>query len=200
MPWPKKGNKAFQGKGGGKFVQPKSIFFWPFPQHASAFKTAADMVIDAYEAAPRAPHHDEIIFPVAYLYRHSLELKLKNILEFALKLGMVERAEADRVVNEHDLAKLWTNVKRVITKRWKDADPTPVSAVEAIINEIHQLDPNSQVFRYASDRSGRLNRYKRLPDLISVGNLRQTMDGVYTFLDCVLTDFIESLEAMSGNY
>lgn len=70
--WPSKRIRAFSsaktGKS-GKAFDLKSVY-WRFPQHANAFKLAGDMVIDAYDGARRVPHHDELFFPVAYLYRH----------------------------------------------------------------------------------------------------------------------------------
>lgn len=182
FPWPKKGNKAFASAESGKSFHLKSIF-WSYPQHAGAFKLAAEMVIDRYEDDPESPYHDELLFPVAYLYRHCLEIKLKDLIRVGIAVKFFKRADVKDVLNDHNLAKLWTKVKKLVAHRWPNEDPTPLNAAEAIVNEFHQADPNGQVFRYDRDNGGRPHRYDKLPEFISLAKLRNTVDGVYTFLD-----------------
>ena len=87
--WPSKRNRAFSSAKSGKGSKAFDLesIYSRFPQHANAFKLAADMVIDAYDGARRVPHHDELFFPVAYLYRHFLELKLKSLIRVARDQG-----------------------------------------------------------------------------------------------------------------
>lgn len=67
----RKGRKAFAFTKQGKFFHLKSTLLSPmYPQHAEAFKIAADMILDSHEAATRGPHKDRLLYPVQYLYRH----------------------------------------------------------------------------------------------------------------------------------
>ena len=77
----RKGMKAFASTKDGKFFHLQSTLVSPmYPQHAEAFKIAADMILDAHEAATRGPHHDRLLYPVLYLYRHCLESVLSAII------------------------------------------------------------------------------------------------------------------------
>jgi hypothetical protein len=202
IPWPKRGNKAFASSADGKFFHLPSSQFWHLPQHSEAFKLAAEMIINSHENAPRSPHHDELSFPVAYLYRHCLELKLKKITMIGIHLNILQRSDKilDLLNKKHGLAKLWTKAKAVINERWAGAEQESPKAVEAVINEFHQADPSGQAFRYCTDSNGKRFRHERLPDHISLATLRETMDAVCTFLDACYDGLDDSLQAMSGNY
>src|SRR5689334_18233937 len=89
MPIPrlKPGMKLFvSGTNEGKFFHlhhavMSSPFYPPLP---GAFKLAADMILDAHLAA-NGSHNDILLFPVLYLYRHCLELKLKDLLLLGIR-------------------------------------------------------------------------------------------------------------------
>ena len=55
-----------------------------YPQHAEAFKLSADMILDAHQSA-KGPHRDTLLFPVLYLYRHCVELKLKDLIFLGIR-------------------------------------------------------------------------------------------------------------------
>ena len=74
------------------------------------------------------------------------------------------------------------------------SDPAPCKATEAVINELHQSDPNGQVFRYAADKNGKPHRYERLPDHINIAALKKTMDGVYNFLEATWSALEDDLQ------
>lgn len=77
----RKGMKAFTASKTGKFFHVQSTLLTPFyPGHAEAFMLAADMVLDSHETATTRPHNDQLLYPTIYLYRHSLELKLKELI------------------------------------------------------------------------------------------------------------------------
>src|SRR5262245_10986134 len=93
LPWPKQGDKAFSSKGRGKSFNVPNVSYWPLPQHASAFLNAANMLVCTYEEAPQRPYHDNLVFPVVYLYRHFLELKLKDLITLGVRAGLLKRDE-----------------------------------------------------------------------------------------------------------
>lgn len=68
----KKEMKAFTYTKRGKFFHLQSaILSSPiYPKHAEAFKTTADMALAWHESVKQRPHHDALLFPVLYLYRH----------------------------------------------------------------------------------------------------------------------------------
>jgi len=197
LPWPKRGDKAFAPADDGKYFHlPKQAYLY-LPQHADAFQLAAEMILDAHLESDSRFNHDELIFPVAYLYRHCIELQLKRIIDYGRKLDLLEDSEKlQEVIGGHNLAKLWTRAKFVINAHWEDAEQNSPKAVEAIINEFHQVDPNGQVFRYSRDKDNKPHQYEGMPSSTDVANLRDTMAGVLNFFGGCIDGLDHSLEAM----
>lgn len=200
MPWPKKGNKAFVSDGEGKSFHLER-FHYPYPLKPEAFQIAAEMVIDQCKEHDRFTYRYEIFFPVAYLYRHGIELYLKDIITTGIHMQFFKRSEVDDALENHNLAKLWTRAKKLLQDRWSTADQSPLKAVEAVVNEYHQADPNGQVFRYDEDKNGKRHKYESLPNHISLDTLRKTMDGVFSFLDatssCLRDDLSNMFDSIS---
>lgn len=103
--WARKGNKAFVSGGEGNSFHVAATS-WHFAQHAEAFKIAAEKVIDACEEDERRSYRDELFFPVAYLYRHCLELRMKDIITTGLHMHFFTRDEVSEAMDGHNLAKL----------------------------------------------------------------------------------------------
>ena len=180
MPWPVKGNKVFTAVGEGKRFDLSSTL-WRYPEHAEAFLTAAEMVIDSYD--DNRLRADDLFFPVAYLYRHCLELKLKDMIRVGIDIHFFQKAKVEKILAEHNLAKLWTQVKKLLQDAWPGADQSPLQGIEAVVNDFHQVDREGQAFRYATDKSGKRHRHEKLPKAISVVALREVMEGVFSLLD-----------------
>lgn len=193
--WPKKGNKAFASAQDGAYFHIPSVRSF-YPQHATSFKEAAEIVLDKCEADGDRPANDIFVFPVLYLYRHGIELNLKAIIKVGVGLEFFKKEDVDEDLAWHNLAKLWNHAKKLLLHRWSTADPAPLNATEAVINELHQSDPNGQVFRYATDKNGKPHRYEKLPDHISVVRLKKTMDGVFNFLEATWSGLQEDLQTM----
>lgn len=200
FPWPKRGDKAFVAAPEGRDIHVPSIqsFPWTFPQHAAAFKTAAETIIEACETGPRASHPDELFFPVAFLYRHCFELKLKDLIRVGICLRFFQPDDMEWTSKAHGLAQLWTPVRRLLINEWPDEDPTPLLATEAVIHELHEADPTGQVFRYDRDTEGDPHRHEKLPEFVSLGNLRSTFDNVYAFLECCESCLRDNLSGWNG--
>lgn len=186
--WPSKRNRAFSSAKSGKGSKAFDLesIYSRFPQHANAFKLAADMVIDAYDGARRVPHHDELFLPVAYLYRHFLELKLKSLIRVARDQGFFrnDQRRIQRILGRHDLLDLWTQVRKFLEDGWPGGPSGPLDGVENVVKQFHKADPDGQTLRYDRDKAERkLNRPDKLPHFIWLRTLRRTMDGVYRLLD-----------------
>ena len=181
---PKKGMKAFKATKSGKFFHVRSTLLSPFyPGHAEAFKLAADMVLDSHEGATSGPHNDKLLYPTIYLYRHCLELKLKDLILLGVRIGNFTRDEKlNDILSRHELTRLWTKVKRFLQVNYPE-DTEQVSAVEAVVQEFHQIDRDGQTMRYDRDTNLRKRNYEHVPSHISITNLRETMEKVYSYLD-----------------
>lgn len=197
FPWPKKGDKLFvEEPNPDEKAFHLGAYMWGGHQHGPAFKAAADMVIAGAEEAPPGEYRDDILHPVAYLYRHALELKLKEIVRYGIQMYCYKKADVVEILGEHNLAKLWTKAKLAIMHRWPDGDPAPVKAVEAVVNEMHQADGDGQKWRYGADKYGRPHRHDGLPEFVSLTSLRKTMDNVFSFLDACGGGIADGIQSM----
>lgn len=181
---PKKGIKAFKATKTGKFFHVQSTLLSPFyPGHAEAFKLAADMVLDSHEGTILGPHNDKLLYPTIYLYRHCIELKLKDLILLGVRVGNLIRDEKlEEILTHHELTKLWTKAKRFLQLNYPE-DKEQVSAVEAVVQEFHQIDKDGQTMRYDRDTNLRKRKYDHVHSHISITNLRETMETVYSYLD-----------------
>jgi hypothetical protein len=178
----KKGMKAFTFTKEGKFFHLQSTKLSPmYPQHAEAFKVAADLILDSHEAAVGGPHNDKLLYPVLYLYRHALELKLKDLVMLGVRCGDLAFADVEETLGAHELCPLWTKARLFLSKHYPEDKQLPI--IEAIIQEFHQVDRDGQTLRYDRQKDLRKRGYEKLPQYISVTNLRTTMDAVYSHLD-----------------
>lgn len=183
--WPSKGIRAFssvQSGKSGKSFHLNSIL-WHDPQHAAAFKAAAEMVIDKHEETRRPSYQHELFFPVTYLYRHCIELKLKKLVRLGVARKVFTRNEVKKELDRHDLMQLWLKVRELLEQTFPGESPDPLSGVENVIKQFHKADPDGQTLRYAHAKNGKRNVPRKLPELIRLSTLRKTMDAVYNFLD-----------------
>jgi hypothetical protein len=201
IPWPQKGDRAFVSADEGKSLR-LNHYPAPYPLKPQAFKIAAEMVIGQCREDDPFRYRDEMFFPVAFLYRHGLELLMKDIIYTGIHMNFFKRHDVEKVLADHNLAKLWSQAKKLLIDRWPGAHQTPLKATEAVINECNQADPNGQVFRYDEDKNGRPYRHETLPKSISLDEMRKTMDGVFAFLDttasCLRDDLSNMMDAARG--
>ena len=199
----KPGMKLFvPGTNAGKFFHLHSAVLTapissPLP---GAFKLAADMIIKEHIDAKES-HSDRLLFPVLYLYRHCMELKLKALLLLGIRTGFFTGVAADVILDEsegiigqHRLSALWNKAKEFLAHSYKN-DPQ-ITIAESMINDLHQIDIDGQTLRYDREKGTlRLRRPKfeqfgekqphpvyRIPETIDIANLRQSMDCLFAYL------------------
>ena len=136
------------------------------------------MIVASSETSDLNP--DDLVFPVAYLYRHHLELILKELVRLGIRLGALDRCE--EAMGGHNLHKLWNKAKQLILQVWPDSPDTDLQAVEQVILEFHKLDPSGQAFRYARDKDGG-QHLAGAPERVGLNNLKSVVDAVSAFLD-----------------
>ena len=181
--WPRQGDRAFALDGSPADPLLVAAFILPSAgAYAVGFKDAADKVVEAAASEDRNP--DLLFFPVAYLYRHSLELSLKHIVRMSARSGAISlpESELDELLGGHNLYCLWRQTRAAIEAVWPDGDKSDTDAVEKIILEFHGLDKSGQAFRYPTDKSGRPH-LSSAPKCVSLQNLKKAFDTVDRFLD-----------------
>lgn len=146
-----------------------------------------------------------MVFPAIFLYRHCIELTLKEIILNTWEyLGI-----SPRFPNGHDLSKLWKICRKYLKKVDKLVDPQATksqediefyNSLEADINKFAEIDPDSQHFRYPVDSHGNpiilnekllIELWRELPELVE--RINYNLDGISTGIYQILQDKYDAL-------
>lgn len=159
----------------------------------SAYKDAADFLVEALRKGGDGNHSDRFLFPILYLYRHALELELKEIIRLGIRLGDVPNPKSiEKKLGGHSLLELWKLVESLMTKHWPEGNQSDLIAAKSILTELHRLDNDGQHLRYWMDKEKKPYIYP-LPDLIDLSHLRAVFDGLWSMLEGTETAFMEDL-------
>lgn len=146
------GNPTIAYLGG---ITQRAYTFWDL---AEAFKITGDILVDQVIGRKFEAH--ELVYPVLYNYRHSLELYLKHF---------VYKSEADNI---HPLHALLEKFEKYIVSRHGTKVP---NEFRKLILEIHDFDNNEETFRYPelvkSNSKGDMGEFR-----ISFPDIRKKMD------------------------
>jgi len=145
--------------------------------YAEGFKQAADQLVDdLVEGRTHAP--DLIAYPILFLYRQYLELRLKELIIVSGKL----LGETYAVPPHHKLMTLWVEVRPRLERVWPGVSAKKYhDAIEERLRQVCRVDPESYAFRYPVDTHGRPSVAD--PGNISLGHLKDEMAGISTILD-----------------
>lgn len=154
--------------------------------YASGYRRGAEILTDYVHETH--DEQDSLIYPVLFLWRHHLELKLKGIARKASGL-LGQSWEPD---NQHDLSQLFTSARNLFEacftkfgERVPRADSDPVKAA---LDRFRATDMKSMAFRYPEDLKGG----KHLEGVTHINfdvvykhmtALSDTLDGIDTALD-----------------
>jgi len=121
----------------------------PMDLYASGYKDAGDRLVEYVLA--KATDQDVLIYPIVFLYRQYVELRLKEII----KHGRILLEEGSDFPQHHKIWDLWCTAKKIITKVFENEnDPLDLGYAEHVIREFSQIDPDSFSFRYPIDKQG----------------------------------------------
>ncbi|MGH7451463.1 MAG: hypothetical protein ACRENG_08980, partial [bacterium] len=156
-PWPRKGDVLF--KSDNDWSNNACLNFLHSSQelylYAHGYKQAADILVDHISATKR--DQDILVYPIVFLYRHCIELYLKEIITE----GNILLDEPKEMPTGHKIDVLWKDCKIILEKLQFDSTKDELEAVDEIISQFSEKDPLSFAFRYPTDKKGE----KLLPDI-----------------------------------
>lgn len=123
---------------------------------------------------------DLAVFPLAFLWRHHIELALKDIIIDGRKLA----EESLGHPAGHGLVNLW-NKARPYIEACGDPNAPELANVEANIHEFEKVDPRADGFRYPRARDGVQPNLTGAPREVNLELLHDAMLAVSNFLDAV---------------
>lgn len=95
---------------------------------------------------------DDIVYPISFCIRHSLELCLKGTIESLRKINNNQEIKEYKLSSTHDIGELW----QFYQKHSENTDRRYLAInkkLEGHVQNIYQIDPNGQTFRYPVDLS-----------------------------------------------
>jgi len=175
FPWPKSGETVFRSDDD---PQTDAWLNWArtgWDAYASGYLAAANLLVEAL--LEKEQRSDTLIYPVAFLYRRYLELRLKEIIVQGAEL-LAQQSDLKPV---HKLDVLWNSVRSILETVWPNGPRTDLDAVENVIGQFHKLDLTSMAFRYPVD----LKNNATLSGLAHVGprNLMKVMQRTASLLE-----------------
>jgi hypothetical protein len=148
----------------------------PTELYIVGYKEAGDSLVNS--VGDRRGTADSLIFPIVFLYRHYIELRLKSLLHDGHRLFDKEHKQR----SEHQLSKLWPKVRNIFVEIWPDGNKDDLAAFDSLINQFEQVDPRSTTFRYPKDFDGK-NSLKMDSPRVNLRNLKEVVGAMAIILD-----------------
>lgn len=149
--------------------------------YVEGYARAASAVFDRAVRDCWSPEY--IVWPLAFLWRHHIEIALKDIIAAGRELA----GETDGFPKGHRLGHLWQTAKPYI-QQCGAPDSPELAHVEAMIAEFEGIDPGGDGFRYpiGIDRNG--VSLPNAPAQVNLEQLQQAMEAVANFFSGVRTE------------
>jgi hypothetical protein len=161
------------------------------------YKQAADALVShLFKKHDYSAYGESQCYPIIFLYRHYLELRLKELL-IAYGHLLLESTQ----VRGHRLAPLWQKVREMADKAQSESDPeidADLAMLGEIIEEFDKVDTKSEVFRYPVCKD---NETTTLPlfHTVDLHQLKQVMDWAAYTLDGWSTGVYEYIAERNSN-
>lgn len=166
-------------------------------EYSKGYSRAANILLIAVSKSKDSELCDELIYPICFNMRHSVELRFKYILTIVDVLSrMTGKVDLHGLnLNKiHAIETLWLKLDSLLTKfdcRFEDV----LRSLENSVLELAKMDPNGQVFRYpyGQDREKHLADAGGVINLIRLGwcfeRLEYFLDELYRILNFVHEEY-----------
>lgn len=166
---------------------------------AAGFQKAADIIVESLSEGGNRPFScDSLFLPVAYLYRHAVELLLKEAIGYGVRLNLITRdAKLQKLLVGHNLYSLWFRLKPALEAICPDGPKDELSAAERIIQQFHEIDKTGQRFRYPMVRGCRAqSEFHESVEWVDLDQLSEVAGGLCNFLGGCISMFDDALSNM----
>ena len=176
--WPREGDRLFVESAwayDAHVVRDPGERFYRMPV---GYKRAGDILVD--RAITDVVERPDVIYAALFCYRQSIELFLKKLVDtFGTGKGYSPKIT-------HDLNLLWERFMSIVNERSTD-EAIGLSVAQRLIAEMHAADQRSDGFRFPTDRGDATFTFGDRG--IDLANLREVMQGLVNFFECVYLAF-----------
>jgi hypothetical protein len=194
----------FPRKGDGVIPAPTPLERYrgdPEDAYALGYRMAANILA---EEVRRQGREAVLFYPVVFLYRHHVELMLKNLI-FAFSEPAVRRVteseelskkDRDRLRKTHSLQALWDQLRPMVQALRGVVSAEEIKGINFYIQQLTEIDPNSESFRYATELEetraalGRAQKEGAAVDLQTFAEAMERLAGRLGGLDDYLSEII----------
>ncbi|WP_420390436.1 hypothetical protein [Marinobacter sp.] len=153
-----------------------------FVEYAKGFSTAANLLIEKALSCRSIEYSvDELIYPICFNMRHSVELRLKGTVYWLKELSKHrQRLPKFNFESSHDLGKIWRFIKDhaiLIDKRYKFY----IDSLDNYISSLSDVDPTGQTFRYPTNQES--EKHLTEISIINVVVLKEAFSEMERLLD-----------------
>lgn len=192
LPWPQKGDVLFKADDDWWH---NACLNWAFDQmdlYTMGYYTAAETLVEKAQATRHSL--DLQIFPIVFLYRQYIELRLKELI----KVGSWLYHESNGPITGHDIMQLWKRARKYIERVWPDGSKEDLECAEDYIKQFVQIDPASTAFRYPTDKKGKPS----VPGIrhINIRNFSEIMKKLSSLLEGSSTGMNEYWDNIPREY
>jgi hypothetical protein len=121
----------------------------PIELYAIGYKEAGDRIVEF--VLKKAKDQDVLIYPIVFLYRQYVELRLKEII----REGRILLEDGNNFPTHHNIWDLWCTAKKIAFKAFQNEnEPPDLKYAEHAIKEFSLIDPDSFSFRYPTTKKG----------------------------------------------
>lgn len=153
--------------------------------YANGYFIAADIL--TRHAHDHRLDRNFLALPICYLYRHNLELQLKELIV----VGQRVVGPIDEKINHHRIKRLWAIARKLLHDAAPNKqEPEEFRKVDELIDHIDAVDDDGQAFRFPTKMNG--DRSLSTVTEINVDALRETAGSVTLLLwGCI--DWLDDL-------
>jgi hypothetical protein len=156
--------------------------------YATGYRRAGEILVAHVVDSSR--DQDTLLFPIVFVYRHALELLMKEIISSGRML-LDERSPAEPL--DHNLDRLLSTAITIIDRIWPDDEhPSELDLTKQVISELTQHDRTSEVFRYPKTKKNKL--YLTQIQLVNLRHFGEQLKTCCDFLDGVVSGIHDHLD------
>lgn len=132
---------------------------------------------------------DFAVYPTMFLYRHYIEIGLKNILYLLERYHDIQRREP---LVEHKLSKIWNHVRSLLEKCEEPFDDKHLNGVEKVIIDFDKFDAGSFTFRYPVTKNNNpsMQEHTRI-NLLQVQKIVRIWSSYINMISTWLYDYLQ---------
>jgi hypothetical protein len=156
--------------------------------YAFGYKMAGDLIIKHMDYIDK----NYLIFPIIFLYRHYIALRLKEIIKNSYSLLYINNNNNQiHYTEKHNINILWNETIILIRKALEHQAEHYVDSLGKLIKEFNKVDPSSYCSRYPVDTKGIPFKYDI--NYINLRNLSEVIEGMANLLEEVSIGISENL-------